>query len=133
MGRTERMESIDPIWEPIPWDTADETAETMYSGFIERAATPIHWREVPFADFPEEGLLGHGRQWFVDHDVGFFGASEEEDLLLMDKVWFGWPDPPRWGLASRPRGRPDCAWQMWGNFPDPPATWTFPEGRSPNA
>jgi hypothetical protein len=131
--RPQRLESTDAEWEPIPWDAPEHTAEEMYAGYAERAAKPIHWQQVPFLDFPEEGLLGHGREWFARHDIACFSAADGEDLLLIDSIWSGWPDPPRWGLASRPSGSAESRWRMWGYFRDVPPTWTVPEQKKPNA
>jgi len=132
-GREERLNAVDPAWEPIPWDAPEETVESMYEGYAERSGRAINWRTVPLLDFPEEGLFDQDRQWFIDHEIAFFVSSEGEDLLLIDNIWFGWPDPPRWGLASRPSGRPDLTWRMWGHFPDLPPTWTLPKENAPHA
>jgi hypothetical protein len=49
-----------------------------------------------------------------------------EDLLLIRNIWFGFPDPPEWGLASRPTGMSDADWKHWGHFPDIPEAWVLP-------
>lgn len=131
--QAEWMNAVLPLWEPVPWDAPDETAGTMYAGYNERVGKTIHWQALPLNDFPKDGLFGHGRRWFVDRDIAFFASNEDEDLLLVDNVWSGWPDPPRWGLASRPRGRSDARWRMWGHFPELPATWTLPESQAADA
>jgi len=127
MSRLERMSSVNPEWEPIPWTANDATAEEMYAGFQQRAAKLISWVPVPTLDFPEVGLLGHDREWFAKNEIAFFADCEGEDLLLIDHAWFGWPDPPRWGLVSRPQGDTDSQWSGWGHFPDLPEQWRITE------
>jgi hypothetical protein len=58
--------------------------------------------------------------------VEFVASHDGEDLLLIRNIWFGFPDPPEWGLASRPNGRNDVKWMQWGYFADLPSRWIVP-------
>lgn len=116
-----------PEWEPIPWDANGPEVDEQEKGFKARALKPLIWWKVDWRDFPAEGIFGHDRDWFASHDIAFVTTFDGEDLVLIDRVWFGWPDPPRWGLASRPQGRSDVRWKMWGSFPDLPDAWLVPE------
>lgn len=121
-----RRDDILPEWEPDPWTMADEAADAQERGFHERALKPIQWRLVPWQAFPPEGIFGHDRRWFASLDVECVATFDGEDLLLIRNVWCGWPDPPEWGLQSRPSGG-DLEWQRWGHVPHPPSTWILPE------
>lgn len=116
-----------PAWEPIPWDAKGPEVDEQETGFRARAVKPLIWWRVDWRDFPKEGVFGHDRDWFVTHNIAYVTTYGGEDLVLIDRDWFGWPDPPRWGLASRPEGRTDVRWQMWGSFPDLPDAWLVPE------
>jgi len=52
---------------------------------------------------------------------------DDEDLILIRNAWFGFPDPPEWGLASRPTVNAEAKWKMWGHFRDLPAAWLIPD------
>ncbi len=115
-------------WEPIPWDMGGDAAAEQARGFRRRAASPIAWTPVPFAAFPPGGLFGQGRDWFASNDVGWAAVFDGEDLILVSRLWHGWPDPPEFALASRPTGADDSAWMWWGSFDVLPAAWSVPGG-----
>ncbi|WP_267548977.1 hypothetical protein [Rhizobium rhizogenes] len=106
---------------------AASAADAQRRAFHERAMMPIKWQPVPWKRFPSDGIFGHQKDWFVSAEVEFIASSGGEDLLLIENVWFGWPDPPQWGLASRPSGRSDLEWERWGNFADLPTAWQVPD------
>jgi len=121
-----RRDSILPEWEPVPWEMDADAADEQERGFHKRAQMAIQWQAIPWKSFPSAGIFGHQRDWLSSVDAAFFATAGEEDLLLIDNTWSGWPDPPRWGLASRPSGQNDFPWQRWGHFPDLPPAWNIP-------
>lgn len=123
-----RRDDVSPEWEPIPYDMRGEAADAQERGFHRWATQAIDWQRVPMLDFPAEGLLGHDRDWFRDREVDFYASHEDEDLILWDNIWNGFPDPPRWGLASRVGA--GARWEVWGHFPDLPIAWNMPEYRA---
>ncbi|MBB1178303.1 hypothetical protein DSM05_03935 [Pseudomonas sp. FW305-3-2-15-E-TSA4] len=51
--------------------------------------------------------------------------TDDESWILMERVWHGFPDPPRWiFIAFGPDGRTICG----GDFDHIPTNWTMPEG-----
>lgn len=120
-----------PEWEPIPWKLAGEEADAQEHGFHERALKPLVWTRVDWKNFPPDGIFGYDRDWFVSNDIAYVATFGDEDLVLIDNTWAGFPDPPRWGLASRATGAE--VWQMWGHFPDLPNAWTVPGEVDANA
>jgi hypothetical protein len=116
-----------PEWEPIPWNASEDVAAEQERGFHQRAKAAIAWKLVPLDDFPIEGIFGRPREWFRSNDIVFFASHAGEDLVLIQNTWSGWPDPPEWGLASRPSGMSDAEWIHWGHFPRLPARWTLPK------
>ena len=118
--------SVFPEWEPIPWNAAEDVARSQHEGFTQRAAKPLLWIKIDIQNFPTAGVLGHDREWFIKYDIAYFTNNENEDLIIIDNPWHGFPDPPRWGLASRPSGTTG-AWQMWGHFPELPPAWIVPD------
>ena len=121
-----KRDEVLPDWEPSPWPMVTDAAEAQELGFHKRAQMPIGWEPIPWKSFPEQGIFGHAKDWLSSVDAAYFASFGGEDLLLIDNTWFGWPDPPRWGLASRPCGRHDRQWDRWGHFPDLPAAWHVP-------
>lgn len=121
-----RRDEVLPEWEPAPWPMEDEAANRQERGFHERALKSIEWQAIPWKDFPAEGMFGQQKDWFSSADVEFFASIDGENMLLIRNVWFGFPDPPEWGLASRPADQTDSEWLRWGYFPDLPKTWVLP-------
>lgn len=114
-----------PDWEPIPWDAKGPRVDEQERGFQERARKPLAWTKVDWNDFPAGGVLGKDRDWFVDNDIEYVTTFDGENLILIRNAWSGFPDPPEWGLASRPARDEQAKWQPWGYFPDLPAAWQF--------
>ena len=121
-----RRDEVFPEWEPIPWGLAADLADEQERGFHQRALKMIAWQVVPYKAFPGEGIFGKQRAWFAEHEIDFYASVEAEDLVLIRNPWHGFPDPPEWGLASRPSGRGDLKWASWGHFPDIPKAWLVP-------
>ncbi|MBX3473781.1 MAG: hypothetical protein KF754_05315 [Planctomycetes bacterium] len=96
-------------------------------GFHTRALKPLVWTKVDWNNFPHEGIFGHDRDWFTNNDIAYVATVEGEDLVLIRRDWFGFPDPPQWALASRPVGNEQSKWAMWGSFPILPAAWSVPD------
>lgn len=123
-------DEVAPEWEPASYPMAAKAADEQERGFHERASKPIKWQPLVWDDFPADGIFGHPKEWFTSADVEFVASLEGEDLLLIHNVWFGFPDPPEWGLASRPSGQWDVKWRRWGNFAYLPVVWDVP-GETP--
>jgi hypothetical protein len=122
-----KRHAVAPEWEPIPRIMFGAWANAQERGFHERALKPLMWERIPFSTLPDEGLFGHSRDWFVERDIICFTSFDGEDLLLIRNSWFGFPDPPEWGLASRRGDGIFSRWKMWGHFPELPAAWTVPK------
>lgn len=89
----------------------------------ERLARTVVWRiptEVEQKSFEWHRTLKTYAEFLVAAaDVG------DESWILMERVWHGWPDPPRWiFIAFDPQGQHICG----GDFDHIPANWTMPEG-----
>lgn len=111
-------------WEPIPYNTGKKLAAAQQEGFRLCALKPLVWWKIDFRHFPAEGVFGYDRDWCSRHEVEFVTVYDGEEYLLIDRCYFGFPDPPQYGLASRPAGKPDAEWSMWGSFWDWPSTWS---------
>ncbi|MDX8355035.1 hypothetical protein [Cognatiyoonia sp. IB215182] len=115
-----------PDWEPAPWRMELKAAEKQKRGFLERAEYSIRWKPLHWESFPEEGIFGEKKAWFQSHDVAYVASLGREDLILIQNLYFGFPDPPEWGLASRPSSQSKGNWSHWGHFPDIPEAWELP-------
>ena len=115
-----------PVWEPIPWEMTGPKADAQRNEFMARAAWEIIWTKAPFGNWPAEGVFGKPQKWFADHDANFYATLENEDMLLIQNIWHGFPDPPEWGLATRVEGHEDRRWSMWGHFSYLPMAWEVP-------
>lgn len=116
-----------PGWEPIPWDSERLRADEQKRGFLQRACKPLVWTKVDWNHFPDSGIFGRDRDWFVKHNIAYVTTNDGEDLVLIQNSWHGFPDPPEWGLASRPAEKTEARWEMWGHFPKLPTQWLIPE------
>ena len=88
-----------------------------------RLAQAVTWRfptVVEQKSFEVHQILKTYAEFLVAAaDVG------DESWVLMERVWHGWPDPPRWiFIAFDPQGRTVCGC----DFDHIPTTWTMPEG-----
>jgi hypothetical protein len=123
-----RGSEVVPEWESVPWDLEGSRAKSQEYGFRQRAALPLDWQPVPWADFPADGLLGRDAGWYRDHEVAFWATRIDEDLYLIRRLWHGWPDPPEWGLISERGGDDPLPLAHWGSFDTLPRDWRFPPG-----
>jgi hypothetical protein len=115
-----------PEWEPIPWEMNGPQADEQERGFHQRALKPLIWSKVDWKNFAAHGIFGCDRDWFLRNDVAYVSTFDNEDLVLFQNMWHGFPDPPEWGLASRPAGNTAAKWEMWGHFPMLPGAWQVP-------
>lgn len=128
-----RRHDVSPQWEPNPWDMKGAAVDEQERGFHERAMKRILWMSAPWNEFPKSGIFGYDRDWFVSNDISFYATFENEDLILIQNTWHGFPDPPEWGLASRPAGQAASQWSLWGHFPEPPSQWVIPRASDAHA
>ena len=84
---------------------------------------PLVWTKFDPMNFPEQGIFGKTKEWFTDHDIAYVTSFDGEDLILMQGMYHGFPDPPEWGLASRAAGQHGTAWEHWGHFAVLPVAW----------
>ncbi len=122
-----KRDDVFPEWEPIPWNAKGPFVDEQEREFYRRAIKPLVWKKIPWQDFPEDGIFGQNREWFVEHEIEYVTSFDDEELVLIRGVWFGFPDPPEWGLASRRAGNPAASWEMWGHFPNLPSAWNVPD------
>jgi hypothetical protein len=124
MSQVQRMNSASNVWEADPWDASDQVADSQLAGFQVRAAKAIAWS--PIRGGPPV-VFGRDVQRHIGADVEFYASHDGEDMLLMQLVWHGFPDPPEWRLATRPSDQPNAPWQSWGYFDQLPEAWKMPE------
>jgi len=119
---------IDPEWEQMPLNMKRADADTQENGFHQRAMKPIQWRPILWLDPTSDGLFGETRNWLRSLDAEYYALHDGEDLLLISNVYSGWPDPPEWGLATRPTPETPTAggWSHWGHFANLPKAWGMP-------
>lgn len=110
-------------WEPIPWTLGFFRSRRLKRGFLERSHWPLVWRKACTDDWPPPEPIVGDLDWARRTGDGYVADSAAETLYLIDRDWFGWPDPPRWGLASRTKA--DGKWHLWGSFDDLPSAWSF--------
>jgi hypothetical protein len=122
-----RRDEVAPEWEPIPWNAHGPQVDEQEKGFHERALKPLVWKKVDWKKFRESGIFSRDRDWFVSHDIAFVTTFGDEDLILIRNTWFGFPDPPEWGLGSRSAGNARARWTMWGHFAHLPSAWSLPQ------
>jgi hypothetical protein len=97
----------------------------MKRGCNERIQLLLDWRRATEADWPPEHALADDVDWSRQMGVGFVAEAGDEKLFLFSRDWFGWPDPPEWGLASF--NKVNGEWHLWGSFDVLPSTWKVPE------
>ena len=110
-------------WEPIPWTLGFFRRGRIKRGFVDRSQLPLVWRKAEAADWPPSNAVEVDLDWARRTGTGYVSDSEAETLYLIDRDWFGWPDPPRWGLVSRTKV--DGSWHIWGSFDELPSMWSF--------
>jgi hypothetical protein len=130
VSQAERISSATNTWEADPWDASEEIANAQLAGFTARAAMPVIWASVRSG---AAAVFGIDKQKLVSADVEFFATHGDEDMLLMQSAWHGFPDPPEWRLATRPSEQVGHEWESWGYFADLPNAWNIPgKDNAPN-
>ena len=122
MDQLDRMNSASDGWEADPWDAPAAVADNQMAGFRERAVKSIPWTSV-CGDEPLPFAIE--KQKLSEFDVEYCATHDGEDMLLMQMLWHGFPDPPEWRLATRPSGS-DASWTSWGYFAEIPRCWQLP-------
>lgn len=127
MRQSERMNSAANDWEAVPWGASDDIADAQLKGYRERCSKPIQWQAVRNIARKAK-LFGLEKQWLTSRDIEYFAEHDGEQLLLIQLAWHGFPDPPEWGLVSRPAGNETAQWSEWGYFAHLPTRWSVPQG-----
>lgn len=97
---------------------------SMRRGFRLRAGWPLTWRHAATHEWPPLPITADDFAWSREAGIGLVAEHGDEMLFLIDRDWFGWPDPPQWGLASYDRNR--NRWALWGDFDEWPKAWQRP-------
>lgn len=82
---------------------------------------PVEWRAATAAEEDEilaDPMLGR----FAD-DVAALGEYEGMACVVLERLWHGWPDPPRYALFVVAEG---AIWAA-ADFDDWPAAWPEPQ------
>jgi hypothetical protein len=58
--------------------------------------------------------------------TGYVSEFDGKRWFLFDRDWFGWPDPPEWGLASYEADGE--GWRFFDDFDVLPDNWIVPKG-----
>jgi hypothetical protein len=125
VNQAQRMNSAGNAWEADPWNASDSIADHQLAGFEERSNLPLKWVKLSAMLHQDGKLFGMESEWHAELDIEFCSVHNDEDLVLMQLIWHGFPDPPEWRLASRPSGQYDSPWESWGYFADLPKAWEF--------
>ena len=86
------------------------------------------WRPAVTEDWPPTEKLPGDLDWMRKTGTGYVSEFNGKRWFLFDRDWFGWPDPPEWGLASYATGE---GWRFFDDFDVLPDTWIVP--KAPNA
>jgi hypothetical protein len=111
-------------WEPIPWPLGFFGARKAKKGFLERAKLALEFSPGT-NEWPPEDAFAGDFDFARRTGTGFVAETDDEKFFLIHRDWFGWPDPPEWGLVSQSKS--DGSWNRWGSFDDLPASWNVPE------
>jgi hypothetical protein len=111
-------------WEPIPWQLGFFASRKAKKGFVDRRKLSLEF--VPAdQEWPPESALADDFDFARHTGTGFVAETDDEKFFLIHRDWFGWPDPPEWGLVSQSKA--DGSWHRWGSFSDIPPSWSVPE------
>jgi hypothetical protein len=113
-------------WEPIPWDAGFFTTIEQWNGFRVRSKKKIVWTKVDFRLGNELNVFGFDSDFLISNDVSYFSSKNDENYLLVENTWFGWPDPPKYGLISSINNTNKSKWKYWGHFDELPSNWAVP-------
>ena len=111
-------------WEPIPWKLGFFASRKAKKGFAERAKLSLSWTPAD-AEWPPASALADDLDFARQTGTGFVAENDGEKFFLIQRDWFGFPDPPEWGLVSQ--SKTDGTWHRWGSFDDLPANWKVSE------
>ena len=79
-------------------------------------------------DLPAEGLFGLTADQLRSAEAVCHATVQDEHWVLTQLLWHGFPDPPEWGLWTRPRNASGQPWTSWGQFAHLPPAWRLPPG-----
>jgi hypothetical protein len=83
------------------------------------------WRPATIEDWPPSDLLQGDLDWMRKTGTGYVSEFHGKRWFLFDRDWFGWPDPPEWGLASYEAAGE--GWQFFDDFDVLPKNWIVPK------
>ena len=86
----------------------------------------VEWRSADEADWPPVERLTEDLDWMRRTGTGWSAEFDEKRWFLFDRDWFGWPDPPEWGLASFNTRE---GWRFYNDFDVLPLNWIVSEVR----
>lgn len=100
------------------------------ANFLNCVRKSLIWQKFSFKKFERTGLWGKEASDFRQFDLEYISEDGNRKFMLMENVWFGFPDPPEWRLAFSDKS--DLSeWQECGYFYNMPESWSFPEGEHP--
>ena len=82
------------------------------------------WRPAATKDWPPTELVEGDLDWMRKTGTGYVSEFDGKKWFLFDRDWFGWPDPPEWGLASYQASE---GWRFFDDFDVLPEGWTVPK------
>ena len=82
------------------------------------------WRPAATEDWPQTDLLEGDLDWMRKVGTGYVSEFNGKMWFLFHRDWFGWPDPPEWGLASY---KANEGWRFFDDFDVLPGNWTVPK------
>lgn len=103
---------------------SQKVVDKQFEGFTLRATKIINWKHVSDSAWIAIKKFDLSDEKINELNVDYFAQADGEDLILLWNIWHGWPDPPEWGLASKPSGTNE-KWHGWGYFAEMPEKWTF--------
>ena len=110
--------AVGNTWEPHPWGAPKKVWKAQIERFEIMSVLNMNWTAVksqqPF-NLPENSI--------VELDISHFASHDGANYILMDNVWFGWPDPPRWRAAQNVP-KIGLTWEECGYFTDIPKAWS---------
>ena len=114
--------SADNTWEPHPVGCEKDVWEAQIERFKFIAKIPVEWTAVkgvePF-NLPKGAIS--------NLDISHFATHHDKNFILMDNIWFGFPDPPRWRVAQNTPSK-NLRWEECGYFSDIPEAWSGIDG-----
>ena len=84
----------------------------------------VTWRPALTEDWPPTELVQNDLDWMRKTGTGYVSEFNGKRWFLFDRDWFGWPDPPEWGLASH---EAEEGWRFFDDFDLLPENWVVPK------